>query len=682
MNLGELNVRIGANTTGLNKGLADAKQSIGAFDRSIGDTISNIKTFHLAIAASVTAFARFVKGSMDAVNATTDLAKSLNTSYASLVTFNRAAQLTGVGNATSLLQFFNKALSEAATNGGPAADTLAKLNLSANELLELPVDERVKLFGERFAELIPINQQAAAAIQFFGRQGQTALELLRDTSAITAAKEEMINLGLALSNIDAEVIGAADDEMSIFGQTMKGIGQQIALSLAPAIAELSRLFKEVVIDSGLFRDILYALDVSIRVVIATIRDFWNILNYIPDALGAIVGETLKLIGMIPGFGKFTELGDGLVVNFQRTWQALQGGGALGRTIMGLDDLRDKWYQVGEAAAQAGFVSGGGGERGMNDAERKLLQDKTKAIADSLKTESDLRAEQAVKDIETLRLANQAKLISDQEYIDLKNDYYAKHWKAMWDMEEGANGLRRDQMEQQVLQLQESLLTQEEALMLSNERKLDLLRTAMEMEVITIEEYNAIKLQQEQAFEDELFKIKSKGMTDIMRFAEQIRKKDLQGALQTFGQMTAANASTNKTMFNLNKAAAIATATVDAYAAITGAYKVGARIGGPPVGAAFAAAAGAFSFAQIRSIASQQFNSGGGGGAGGNIAPTVSQAAGGAIPVANVGAAAGGGGGGQVVTINLQGEIFGREQVRGLISQINEAISDGAVLRLT
>jgi hypothetical protein len=34
-----------------------------------------------------------------------------------------------------------------------------------------------------------------------------------------------------------------------------------------------------------------------------------------------------------------------------------------------------------------------------------------------------------------------------------------------------------------------------------------------------------------------------------------------------------------------------------------------------------------------------------------------------------------------VTINLTGEIFGREQVRGLIGQINEAISDGAVLRL-
>jgi phosphotransferase system HPr-like phosphotransfer protein len=37
--------------------------------------------------------------------------------------------------------------------------------------------------------------------------------------------------------------------------------------------------------------------------------------------------------------------------------------------------------------------------------------------------------------------------------------------------------------------------------------------------------------------------------------------------------------------------------------------------------------------------------------------------------------------GQQVTIQLQGETFGRDAVRNLISEINEAISDGAVLRL-
>jgi hypothetical protein len=36
---------------------------------------------------------------------------------------------------------------------------------------------------------------------------------------------------------------------------------------------------------------------------------------------------------------------------------------------------------------------------------------------------------------------------------------------------------------------------------------------------------------------------------------------------------------------------------------------------------------------------------------------------------------------QVVNINLTGEVFGREQVRTLITEINEAVADGAVLRI-
>lgn len=36
---------------------------------------------------------------------------------------------------------------------------------------------------------------------------------------------------------------------------------------------------------------------------------------------------------------------------------------------------------------------------------------------------------------------------------------------------------------------------------------------------------------------------------------------------------------------------------------------------------------------------------------------------------------------QTITIQMQGEIFGREQVRALITEINDAVSDGAVLRL-
>jgi hypothetical protein len=145
------------------------------------------------------------------------------------------------------------------------------------------------------------------------------------------------------------------------------------------------------------------------------------------------------------------------------------------------------------------------------------------------------------------------------------------------------------------------------------------------------------------------------------------------------QMTAGAANQSRAMFNINKAASLANAVMSGYESIQNAYAFGSRFGGPAGGAAMAAIAAAATAAQIKGIASQQFN-------GGNTtAPSVAASTpAGAVPVAAVGSGGGGGGSmgaGQVVTINLTGEIFGREQVRGLIGQINEAISDGAVLRL-
>ena len=146
-------------------------------------------------------------------------------------------------------------------------------------------------------------------------------------------------------------------------------------------------------------------------------------------------------------------------------------------------------------------------------------------------------------------------------------------------------------------------------------------------------------------------------------------------------MTASTANSSKEMFAINKAASLANGIVTAYETIMDAYKFGNKIGGPPVGAAFAAVAGAAQFAQLRAIASSQFS-----GAGTTAPSAIGSTAAGVTPVQAVNSAGqaqgGGGSGGQTVNIALQGNTFNRDQVRDLITQINEVISDGSTLRLS
>ena len=69
---------------------------------------------------------------------------------------------------------------------------------------------------------------------------------------------------------------------------------------------------------------------------------------------------------------------------------------------------------------------------------------------------------------------------------------------------------------------------------------------------------------------------------------------------------------SRKLFEIGKAAALSGAIVDGYAAVQSAIKVGNDIGGPPLGAAFGAAAAIQTAVQVKGIAKQKFGGGGGG----------------------------------------------------------------------
>lgn len=94
-----------------------------------------------------------------------------------------------------------------------------------------------------------------------------------------------------------------------------------------------------------------------------------------------------------------------------------------------------------------------------------------------------------------------------------------------------------------------------------------------------------------------------------------KQKGFGMASQFMNNLLMATGSHSKSMFKIMKVFAIAQAVVDGKAAAVGAYKIGASIGGPPLGSAFAAAAIAATGAQIAQINATQMTADGGGGGG-------------------------------------------------------------------
>jgi hypothetical protein len=91
--------------------------------------------------------------------------------------------------------------------------------------------------------------------------------------------------------------------------------------------------------------------------------------------------------------------------------------------------------------------------------------------------------------------------------------------------------------------------------------------------------------------------------------EQLSQARLKGFSQFFGNLSALQKTQSAELFAIGKAAAIAQAAIDGYAAAQGAYKVGAGIGGPILGAIFAAAAAAASAVNISNIAATNLATG-------------------------------------------------------------------------
>jgi len=87
------------------------------------------------------------------------------------------------------------------------------------------------------------------------------------------------------------------------------------------------------------------------------------------------------------------------------------------------------------------------------------------------------------------------------------------------------------------------------------------------------------------------------------------KRDIMGGM--FGQLASLMSSKSKRLFEIGKKGAIAGAMIKGYESILNSYAAGTKIGGPYVGAAFAAVAGLVAGTHIQNIKGQSFGGGGG-----------------------------------------------------------------------
>jgi len=278
MALPELKIVITAATDKLDKGLTATKASMAKFADFAKKAM---KIVSAAIAAAAAALVILTKKSFSTIDAQAKLAKSLGTTTASIQILARAGELAGVsmGSVEQATKDLQRRLSQAAAGGGPAADALKLLRLNAEDLLKLDLDDRVDTINRRIKEFIPAAQQAAVAGQLFGEEGSIAISRI-DSEAIKRANEELTDLGVLVSEIDAKQIERTNDAWSAMGLVLDGIGNRIAIAIAPAMEDLANWFGEASKEGNWLADAINWVIKEVKILIDGVVNLGHEFDYL------------------------------------------------------------------------------------------------------------------------------------------------------------------------------------------------------------------------------------------------------------------------------------------------------------------------------------------------------------------------------------------------------------------
>ncbi|MDZ4126257.1 MAG: hypothetical protein U1E02_19065, partial [Hydrogenophaga sp.] len=192
-----------------------------------------------------------IRSGLQTVDAQAKLAASLGTTVASIQVLERAGDLAGVsmGQVEQATVQLTRRLSQAASGTGPAVDALRRLQLSAEDLQRLPLDQRIAAIQDALGQFVPEAERAAVASQLFG--DRAALVFTRiDTATLRQASEDVREFGVVVSDQDAAQIERTNDAISRLGLIWRGVSNQLAVAAAPALEAVANALAAVARTTG------------------------------------------------------------------------------------------------------------------------------------------------------------------------------------------------------------------------------------------------------------------------------------------------------------------------------------------------------------------------------------------------------------------------------------------------
>lgn len=618
--IGNLSVSVTADTTGLASGLKTSESLIGGFSaKASALTDKLIAVGPAAIAAGAAIGVVMVKNVIDAADKLTDLSERTGIAIEDLSRLGYVAQMSGI-SADEMTGAINR-LSQSMANGNSAFEAMGVSVRNADGSLRSQVEVLGEL-ADKFATYRDGTAKTALAMELFGKSGASLIPVLNGGSAgIAKLSKESDKLGNTISTELAESSAKLNDNLDKLAILSGNAAQSVAGKLTPSLVALT--------------------DVMIANIEKSREQGSVFSKMIEDVANNAVTATSPMM-------RFLSI-------LMQTSQ-----------MLGKDPYANETAKFQRQGATTPVAEQG------NAPDVKAAEDAKKA--------ADEREKQRQDELKKIRENELAKV---QAFVDaLKLRQEERRLALMTEQEQEADRYKQEQ-EKMLEALELGKLTKAEYDALEIEARIAHNAALDEIESARIK----TQLQKEHDAARERMTLQQQ-VADHAVQVQQDQTQRIVGLLNMLGSKNkvfalAAIALQTKTAFVQNKVAT----------ALAGNLAFASQIiPGDPTSLARATAAKAYALSQgavtgglILAAGAVQaaslFGSSGGGSTGGTASAGSirSGSSSGSVNASSGMTAAPAQA--QTITIQMQGEIFGREQVRALITEINDAVADGAVLRL-
>lgn len=636
---------------------------------------SNIDSVKGALAAvGVTlgagAMVALYKDVLAATSALDDMSESTGSSVENLSALQRVAHVAGAdfGFVTDSMGRMVKGLKGADEEGQAAAHALKFLGIEAKDANgnfrdqgEVMVEVAKSLKG-----LADDGNKLALVQDLYGKGAQRLLPYLKDLADET-------DRHVTVTAKQAAEAEEAEKAMRRLGLAYRDMARGLAMEITPWLTKMLEQMSEGIRIAGGFGAALKTFGLKMAPITpgqegARIREYMGRLEEIEVARAR---GGLGLAGTQDLDDEERELRRKL--EFARFLQRQTIHGGMSPADLDARDLRAHAKSPSGYASPDRKPSGlSGYERAVLEAEQAIAKART-GNSEFVSTQLDIAAGKYGQLNEKqkehlLQLAGQRDLERDLAEQRKEHD---KAREEIGKIEAEAQERRRVDYER----LMEEFEGEEEQEWRRYERKLEILRQTVSDQ----EEFNNLAETLEAQHQERLRKISEDGERKRFNRTKEYQKLDLESSRAWLGHVSLLMYAKNREMFEIGKAASIVSAIINTHEAAVKAYNAfaGIPIVGPAMGAAAAAGAIAFGFAQVSAIKSQSF---GGGGAGGGAVGTFPASPATGLPISagpeiQSAPAAQDRRPQQIVNIHVQGRLA-QGAIEELAEQWNELAKDG------